>query len=102
MKHKHITDLVSNFYGATKDLSEPIVVTKRGNPVMTISAVTSSVAPINGGAMFEAQSMSVFNSRGFSDQVAEDMALEMRKIFEQNTTKGKEDTNEEKHTHNPS
>lgn len=66
---------------------------------MTISAAASSVTPLNGGAMFEAQSMSVFNSRGFSNEDAEDMALEMRKIFEKNTTKGEEVQNEEKHDH---
>lgn len=100
MKHVHSRDLQRNFSEVTKDLSEPLVVTKHGNPVMTISAAAQSVTPLNGGAMFEAQSMSVFNSEGFSDTQAEDLAEKMRKLFESNTRK--EDKNEEKHTHNPS
>lgn len=36
-RHVHIRDISNNFYGATKDLSEPVVVTKHGQPVMTIT-----------------------------------------------------------------
>lgn len=87
-KHTCITDLSNNFYKATQDLSEPIIVTNRGKPTMSISAFAASSTPLNGGAMFEAQSLSVFNSKGFSDTEAESMAKDMRKLFEKNTVKG--------------
>lgn len=96
---KHICkrDLQRNFHKYTNDLSEPIIVTKRGNPVMSISAVSQNYTPLNGGAIFEAQSMSIFNSKGFSNNEAEELAKEMRTLFENNTRK--EDINEEKHDH---
>lgn len=106
MKIATIRDASRNFYEVMPTLNKPVLITKYGNPIMRIDAISKSYTPLNGGAMFEAQSMSVFNSQGFSQERSEDLAEKMRKVFEQHTTKntttGEEVQNEEKHAHNPS
>ncbi len=89
-KHKCITDLSSNFYKATQDLADndPLVVTSRGKPVMTIFKGDHSVGAMvqqsqvtSNSISYSAESISAFNSQGIPSRNAEATLEEIMKLL---------------------